>query len=193
MGNRYRRLIGRIASSSLEYLPDIVLWTAFGCRKCPSTDPGPTRRLEGNNHRARFHRHRTWVIRMPFLQEMVSLIRSFPLCNSLFLRGCVTRGKPAVGNVFAGLPEHKLSIKDLQLSSSSSTGTLIDVSNLIEDAALGVESLAALVCDVGSSEKTRRVAAAVSASPAEQFQVACREPGGFQGGRTPLNSRRRRI
>jgi len=124
-------------------------------------------------------------------EEMISLIRSFPLCNSLFLSDCVTRGKPAVGNAFAGLPEHRLNIKDLQLSSSLSAGTLIDVSNLIEDAALGVESLTALVCDVGSSEKTRRVAAAVSASPVEQFQVACTEPGGFQGGRTPLKSRRR--
>jgi len=86
----------------------------------------------------------------------VSLIPSFPLCNSLSLRDCANRGRPAVGNVFAGLPEHRLSIKDLQLSSTLSIRTLIDVSNLIEDAALGVESLTALVYDVGSSEKTRR-------------------------------------
>ena len=123
-------------------------------------------------------------------EEMVSLIRSFPHCDSLFLRDCVTRWESAVGNAFAGLPEHTLNIKDLQLSSSSSNDTLVDISRLIEDAALDVGSLTALLCDVGTSEKTQRVAAAVSASPVEQFQVACAEPGGFQGRRAQLNSQR---
>ena len=123
-------------------------------------------------------------------EEMVSLIRSFPHCNSLFLRDCVTRGKSAVGNAFAGLPEHALSVKDLQLSSSLSYGALIDISNLIEDAALDVGSLTSLVCDVGTTGKTQRIAEAVSGSPVEQFQVACAEPGGFQGGCTPLDSKR---
>jgi len=86
-------------------------------------------------------------------EEMVSLIRSFPHCNSLFLRDCVTRGKSGVGNAFAGLPEHALSVKDLQLSSSLSNGTLIDISKLIKDAALDVGSLTSLVCDVGTTEK----------------------------------------
>ena len=123
-------------------------------------------------------------------EEMVSLIRSFPLCNFLFVRDCVA-GEPAAGdNAFTGLPEHKLSIKDLQLSSSLSNHPLIDISHLIEDAALDVGSLTALVCDVGSSERTQRIAAAVSGSPVEQFQVACAEPGGFQGRRPPLNSER---
>jgi len=117
-------------------------------------------------------------------EEMVSLIRSFPHCDSLFLRDCVTRGKSVVRNAFAGLPEHALSLKDLQLSSSLSDETLIDISKLIEDAALDVGSLTSLVCDVGSTEKTRRIAEAVSGSPVEQFQMACAEPGGFQGGRT---------
>ena len=121
-------------------------------------------------------------------EEMVSLIRSFPHCDSLFLSDCVTRGKSTVENAFAGLPEHKLNIKDLQLSASLSRGALIDISQLIEDAALDVGSLTALVCDVGGSEKTQRVAAAVSASPVEQFQVACTEPGGFQGERIRLDS-----
>ena len=121
-------------------------------------------------------------------EEMVSLICSFPHCDSLFLSDCVTRGGSAVGNSFAGLPEHTLSIKDLQLSSSLSNGTLIDISRLIEDAAFDVGSLTALVCDVGTSKKTQRIAAAVSASPVEQFQVACAEPGGFQGRRVRLNS-----
>ena len=52
--------------------------------------------------------------------EMVSLIRSFPLCNFLFVRDCVTGEQDGDENALAGLPEHELSIKDLQLSSSSS-------------------------------------------------------------------------
>jgi hypothetical protein len=123
-------------------------------------------------------------------EEMISLVRSFPLCGALFVRDCVTGEQAASRNAFAGLPEHKLAIKDLQLSSSSSNDLLIDVSNLIEDAALDVVSLAALVCDVGTCEKTQHVAAAVSTSPVERFQVACAQPGGFQGGRTPLSSER---
>jgi hypothetical protein len=121
-------------------------------------------------------------------EEMISLIRSFPLCNFLFIRDCVTGKQAGGGNTFAGLPEHILTIKDLQLSSSGSNDLLIDVSNLINDAALDVRSLTALVCDVGTSERTQHVAAAVSASPVEQFQVACADPGGFQGAQTLLNS-----
>ena len=123
-------------------------------------------------------------------EEMVSLIRSFPLCNLLFVRDCATGEQTAAGNAFAGLPEHRLSIKDLQLSSPSSNDPMIDVSNLIEDAALDVGSLTALVCDVGTSERTQRVAAAVFASPVEQFQVACAESGGFQGRHPPLDDSR---
>ena len=123
-------------------------------------------------------------------EEMVSLIRSFPLCNFLFIRDCVTGEQTAGGNAFAGLPKHNLNIKDLQLSSSSSNDLLIDVSNLVEDASLDVRSLTALVCDVGTCEKTQRIAAAVSTSPVEQFQVACTQPGGYQGRRTPLHSER---
>ena len=121
-------------------------------------------------------------------EEMISLVRSFPHCNFLFIRDCVTGGRAAGGNALAELPKHKLDIKDLQLSSSSSNDFLIDVSHLIEDAALDVGSLTSLVCDVGTSEGTQRIAAAVSASPVEHFQVACAQPGGFQGGRTSLSS-----
>ena len=124
-------------------------------------------------------------------EEMTSLIRSFPLCNALFIRDCVTGEQDAGGNAFAGLPEHKLSIKDIQLCSSLSNDLLIDVSNLIEDAALDVGSLTSLACDVGISEKTRTIAAAVSVSPMEQFQVTCAQPGGFQGKRTSLITERR--
>ena len=117
-------------------------------------------------------------------KEMISLIRSFPLCNFLFIRNCTIEGQPTGENVFTGLPEHKISIRDLQLSSSSSNNLSIDVSNLVEDAALDVGSLTSLVCDVGDSERTRRIAAAVYQSPVEHFQVACAEPGGFQGEHT---------
>jgi hypothetical protein len=123
-------------------------------------------------------------------EEMISFIRSFPLCDLLFIRDCVIGEQTAGGNAFAGLPEHILTIKDLQLSSSASNDLLIDVSNLIEDAALDVGSLTALVCDVGTSERTQRVAVAVSASPVKQFQVACAESGGFQGMHIPLSFER---
>jgi len=141
-------------------------------------------------------------------EEMISLIRSFPLRDSLFLVGCV-EGKLAVGNAFAGLPEHHLRIQDLQLSASffrattssgirrsdrptlrSDTTIPIDVSKSIEDAALDVGSLTALVCDLWTSEENGRVAAAISGSPVEQFQVACTEPRGFQGRCSPLGSKR---
>ena len=52
-------------------------------------------------------------------EDMISLIRSFPLCEFLFVRDCVTAKRAAKGNMFAGLPGHKLKLKDLQLSSSS--------------------------------------------------------------------------
>ena len=126
-------------------------------------------------------------------EEMVSLIRSFPLCDSLFLGDCVTRRKLSVENAFAGLPEQGLSIKDIQLSSSRLGVRLIDVSKFIEDAALDVGSLTALVCGVGTSEKTRRIAMAVSRSPVEQFQITCMEPGGYQGWCTPLITTKQRT
>ena len=119
-------------------------------------------------------------------EEMICLIRSFPFCNFLFIRDCTTEGQPTGENMFTGLPEHKLSIRDLQLSSSNNLS--IDISNLIEDAALDVGSLTSFMCGVGTSEGARRIAAAVYLSPVEHFQVACAEPGGFQGEQTLLSS-----
>lgn len=118
-------------------------------------------------------------------EEIVSFVRSFPACTFLFVRDCVTGKHPTGENTLAGLPEHQLSVKDLQLSSPSWNDLFIDVSNLIQDAALDVGSLTSLMCDVGTFERTQRVAAAVSKSPVEHFQVACTEPGGFQGKPTP--------
>ena len=121
-------------------------------------------------------------------EEMVSLIRSFPVCNFLFIRDCVTGEQAAGGNAFDGLPENRLTIKDLQLSASSSNDLLIDISNLIEDAALDIGPLTSLVCDVGTSERTQRIAAAVSSSPIEMLQLACTQPEGFQGECRPWNN-----
>ena len=124
-------------------------------------------------------------------EQMISLVRSFPLCDSLFIKDCVT-GEPATsGNTFAGLPKHRLTVKDLQLSAFSSNHLLIDVSNFIEDAELDVGSLTSLLCDVGASERTKRVAAAVSSSPMESFQVACTQPEGFQGERATRDPEKR--
>ena len=118
-------------------------------------------------------------------QEMISLIRSFALCDSLYTRDCITREQATGRNAFAGLPEHRLIVKDLQLFASSSDDLLIDVSSLIEDAALDVGSLTCLLCNVRTCERTQRVAAAVTSSPVERFQVACTQPEGFQGEYTP--------
>jgi hypothetical protein len=100
-------------------------------------------------------------------EELISLIRTFPLCNFLFIRDCVTGEKASGGNAFSGPPEYDLTIKDLQLSASLSNDLLIDISNLIEDAGLDIGSLTSLVCDVETSERTQRVSVAVSASPVE--------------------------
>jgi len=124
-------------------------------------------------------------------EEMISLIRSFPLCNDLLIRNCVTGEEAAGENAFAGLPDHNLKVKYLELSSSLSNDLLIDVSNLVEDAALDTGSLTSLVYDMGTPEGARIIATAVSASPVIQFRVACAQPGGFQGKRTPLITERR--
>lgn len=116
-------------------------------------------------------------------EQMISLIRAFPRCEFLFIRDSITGDQVTGVNSLARLPKHRLAVKDLHLSASSSSDFLIDVSNLIEDAALDVGSLTSLLCDVGTSERTQRVAAAVLSSPVEQFQVACTQPEGFQGER----------
>jgi len=112
-------------------------------------------------------------------EELISLVRSFPRCNFLFIRDCVTGKRATGGNAFEGLPEHRLTIKDLQLSAPKRL--MLDISDLIEDAALDVGSLTSLVCDVGASAMTKHVAAAVAVSPMEHFQIAFHYPEGFQG------------
>jgi hypothetical protein len=113
--------------------------------------------------------------------DLISFIRAFPHCDSLYVRDCVADEKGSSENVFSGFPEHNLSLEALELTSSSSNGRIIDVSSLIEDAGLGVSQLSTLVCNFASTEQARSVATITSASPIQHFHLACREPGGFQG------------
>ena len=127
--------------------------------------------------------------RFPSYTDMISFVRAFPHCDSLYIRDCVTSGEKSAGVMFSGLPKHKLSLDTLELTSldtpeltsRSSKGLIIDVSSFIKDAALGVSQLSALICGVGSAEQARCVAIATSASPIRYFQLTCIEPGGFQG------------
>jgi len=113
--------------------------------------------------------------------DMISFVRAFPHCDSLYIRDCVTGGEKSAGAMFSGLTKHKLSLDTLELTSGSSNGLIIDVSSLIKDAALGVSQLSALICGVGSAEQARCVAMATSASPIQYFQLTCTESDGFQG------------
>ena len=72
----------------------------------------------------------------PSYADMISFIRAFPHCDSLCIRNCVAGAKDSSGDVFSGLPGHKLSLNTLELSFSSSDRLIIDVSSLIEDADL---------------------------------------------------------
>ena len=117
----------------------------------------------------------------PSYDDMISLIRAFPHCDSLYIRDCVTGGKNTAGNLFSGLQEHKLSLNALELTRASSSGSTVDVSTLIEDACLDVSRLSALTCRLKSVEEAHSIAVSVSASPIQHLQLACTESGGFQG------------
>ena len=117
----------------------------------------------------------------PSYADMISLIRAFPHCNSLYIRDCVTDGENAAGSVFSELQEHKLSLGVLELTCASSNGSTIDVSTLIEDACLDVSRLSALTCCLKSAEEARSIAVSVSASPIQHLQLGCTESGGFKG------------
>ena len=110
--------------------------------------------------------------------EMISLIRAFPLCTSLYVRDCVTRKTPGK-DMFPGLPQHTLRISDLELTSSSGDRFLIDVSNLIQDAGLDISSLVSFSCEMSTADVTRRTTMTVAASPIERFQLVCDEAEGI--------------
>ena len=76
--------------------------------------------------------------RLSSYEEMISLIHSFPLFNFPSTRDCINGEQASGGNTLTGLPDHKLS--------TFSNDSLINVSNLIEDAALEVGSLTPLQC-----------------------------------------------
>ena len=112
--------------------------------------------------------------------EMISLIRAFPLCTSLYVRDCVARNPPGA-DMFTKLPQHTLHISDLELTSSSGRRFLIDVSTLIKDAALDISPLAGFSCDMTTADAARHTVMSAMASPIERFQLICDEPEGFHG------------
>ena len=119
--------------------------------------------------------------RFPSYTDLISLIRAFPHCDSLYIRDCVTGGEITAGSVFSGLQDHKLSLDVLELTCASSDRSTIDVSTLIEDACLDISRLSTLICCPRSVDQARSIAISVSASPIHHLQFACTEPGGFRG------------
>jgi len=121
-------------------------------------------------------------------EEMVSFVRAFPYCDKLYVQDCVTGGQNSPENSFAGLPQHKLSIVDLDVTASSTSQLLIDPSGFIGDAKLDVSSLSKLACDLRLTEGIRRVVSATSESPVRdlRFSSVCLE--GFQGTFTSRSS-----
>lgn len=122
--------------------------------------------------------------------DMISLIRSFTHCTSLYVRDCFSRKTPG-SNMFADLPLSILRVNDLELSSSSDHRFLTDVSTLIEDAALDVSSLTDLLCDMSTADQVRRTLMITAASPIESLQVSCEEADGFHG--TSILSNHHRV
>jgi len=110
--------------------------------------------------------------------EVVSLIRAFPLCTSLFVRDCVSRKTPGA-DLLAKLPQHTLRVTELELTSSSCHRYLVDVSNLVEDAALDISSLTGFSCDMSTADVARHTLMAAAASPIERLHLACDEALGF--------------
>jgi hypothetical protein len=114
-------------------------------------------------------------------EEMISLIRAFPLCSSLYVRDCVAQKNPTELNAFARLPRHTLHINDLELTSSSNRKHLIDVSNLVKDAALDVSSLTGFTCEMSAADAVQQALMITAASPLERLQLVCNEAEGFHG------------
>ena len=120
-------------------------------------------------------------------EEMVSFVRAFPHCDKLSIRDCVTGGRGSPENSFAGFPQYKLSIVDLDITASSTHQFLIDPSGFIEDAELDVSSLYKLACDFRWVTGTRHIISATSKSPVCQLRFSSHYPGGFQGTHTHVS------
>lgn len=112
--------------------------------------------------------------------EMISLIRSFPLCTSLYVRDCFVRRTPGQ-NLFVDLPQHTLHVSDLELTSSPCHKPPVDVSTLPVDAAIDLSSLTGFSCHMNTAEQARHSIMTAAASPVERFQLMCEEPEGFHG------------
>ena len=115
-------------------------------------------------------------------QEMVSFVRAFPHCNKLYIQDCVTGDQDSPENLFTGFPQHKLSIVDLDLTASSESELLMDLSEFIEDAELDVSSLSGLACDLLWTEGIHRIVSATSESPIRVLRFSSTCSDGFQGG-----------
>ena len=114
-------------------------------------------------------------------EEMVSFVRAFPHCDKLYIQDCVTGGQDSPENSLTGFPQHKLSIVDLDLTASSTSELLIDLSGFIEDAELDFSSLSGLACDLRVTEGIRRVISATSGSPVRVLRFSSTCSDGFQG------------
>ena len=113
-------------------------------------------------------------------EEMVSFVRAFPHCNKLYIQDCVTGGQDSPENSFTGFPRHNLSIVDLDLTASSTSELLIDLSGFIEDAELDVSWLNELACDLRLTEGIGRVISATSESPIRVLRFSSTSSDGFQ-------------
>ena len=114
-------------------------------------------------------------------EEMVSFVRAFPYCDKLYIVDCVAGGQVSPKNSFADLPQHRLSVVDLDITASSKNEMLMDPAGFIEDAQLDVSSLTKLACDLLSAEGTHRVVSAISESPIHNVRFSSTSPEGFQG------------
>ena len=119
-------------------------------------------------------------------EEMVSFVRAFPHCDKLSIQDCVTGGRGSK-NLLADFPQYKLSIVNLDITASSTRGSLIIPSGFIEDAELEVSSLCKLACDLRWVTGTRRIISATSESPVRQLRFSSHYPGGFQGTHTHVS------
>ena len=116
--------------------------------------------------------------------EMISLIRAFPLCTSLYVRDCVAKKTPKE-DIFVKLPQHTLSITDLELTSSSGHRFLVDASTLVGDAALDISSLTGFSCDMTTADAARHTLMTAAASPIERLQLVCDDAQGFHSTSEP--------
>jgi hypothetical protein len=112
--------------------------------------------------------------------EMISLIRSFPLCTSLYVRDCFVRRTPG-SNMFGDLPQHTLHISDLELTSSPCHKPPVDVSTLPEDAAIDLSPLTGFSCHMSTADQARHSIITAADSSVERLQLMCEEPEGFHG------------